>query len=101
MQFPSTMPHRYANPTEETTRAVTVILYDCPDDAPKAPPDARTRRPRQAYRGLRPRGRARGLARPAAPPAMDALASPCHVEDLESRLDPVDCLGDVGVCMGC
>src|ERR1017187_7323728 len=32
---------------------------------------------------------------------MDALASPCHVEDLESRLDPVDCLGDVGVCMGC
>ena len=43
MQFPSTMPHRYANPTEETTRAVTVILYDCPDDAPKAPPDARTR----------------------------------------------------------
>jgi transcriptional regulator with XRE-family HTH domain len=43
MQFPSSMPHRYANPTEETTRAVTVILYDCPDDAPKAPPDARTR----------------------------------------------------------
>jgi mannose-6-phosphate isomerase-like protein (cupin superfamily) len=43
MQFPSSMPHRYANPTEETMRAVTVILYDCPDDAPKAPPDARTR----------------------------------------------------------
>jgi mannose-6-phosphate isomerase-like protein (cupin superfamily) len=43
MQFPSSMPHRYANPTEETTRAVTGILYDCPDDAPKAPPDARTR----------------------------------------------------------
>ena len=43
MQFPSSMPHRYANPTEETTRAVTVILYDCPDDAPQAPPDARTR----------------------------------------------------------
>jgi hypothetical protein len=43
MQFPSSMPHRYANPTEETTRAVTVILYDCPDDAPKAPPDARSR----------------------------------------------------------
>ena len=43
MQFPSSMPHRYANPTEETTRAVTVILYDCPDDAPQAPPDARSR----------------------------------------------------------
>ncbi|MDX6389682.1 MAG: hypothetical protein QOJ73_745 [Streptosporangiaceae bacterium] len=43
MQFPSSMPHRYANPTEETTRAVTVILYDCPDDAPQAPPDARAR----------------------------------------------------------
>ncbi len=43
MQFPSSMPHRYANPTEGTTRAVTVILYDCPDNAPQAPPDARTR----------------------------------------------------------
>ncbi len=26
--FPSTMPHRYLNPTDETTRAVTVILPD-------------------------------------------------------------------------
>jgi transcriptional regulator with XRE-family HTH domain len=26
--FPSTMPHRYVNPTEDTTRAVTVILPD-------------------------------------------------------------------------
>jgi transcriptional regulator with XRE-family HTH domain len=30
MHFPSTMPHQYVNPTGETTRAVTVILYDCP-----------------------------------------------------------------------
>ena len=33
MQFPSSMPHRYANPALETARAVTVILYDCPADA--------------------------------------------------------------------
>jgi DNA-binding XRE family transcriptional regulator/mannose-6-phosphate isomerase-like protein (cupin superfamily) len=33
MQFPSSMPHRYANPERETARAVTVILYDCPADA--------------------------------------------------------------------
>jgi transcriptional regulator with XRE-family HTH domain len=38
MQFPSSMPHRYANPALETARAVTVILYDCPTDAPTAPP---------------------------------------------------------------
>ncbi len=43
MQFPSSMPHRYANPTDETTRAVTVILYDCPADAAQTPPDAQTR----------------------------------------------------------
>lgn len=30
MHLPSSMPHRYVNPTGETTRAVTVILYDCP-----------------------------------------------------------------------
>jgi len=30
MHFPSSMPHQYVNPTGETTRAVTVILYDCP-----------------------------------------------------------------------
>jgi DNA-binding XRE family transcriptional regulator len=37
MQFPSSMPHRYANPAQETARAVTVILYDCPADAAQAP----------------------------------------------------------------
>jgi transcriptional regulator with XRE-family HTH domain len=31
IDFPSSMPHRYVNPSAETTRAVTVILYDCPD----------------------------------------------------------------------
>ncbi len=41
MQFPSSMPHRYANPGHTTARAVTVILYDCPDAAGFAPPDAR------------------------------------------------------------
>jgi transcriptional regulator with XRE-family HTH domain len=39
--FPSTTPHRYLNPTGETTRAVTVIL---PDGWPSGPP-------RQAARG--------------------------------------------------
>jgi transcriptional regulator with XRE-family HTH domain len=33
MHFPSSMPHQYVNPTGETTRAVTVILYDCPGDS--------------------------------------------------------------------
>jgi transcriptional regulator with XRE-family HTH domain len=33
--FPSSTPHRYLNPTDETTRAVTVIL---PDGAPHGPP---------------------------------------------------------------
>ncbi len=28
--FPSSMPHRYVNPSTQTARAVTVILYDCP-----------------------------------------------------------------------
>jgi DNA-binding XRE family transcriptional regulator/quercetin dioxygenase-like cupin family protein len=32
MHFPSSMPHQYVNPTDETARAVTVILYDCPGD---------------------------------------------------------------------
>ncbi len=42
MQFPSSVPHRYANLGAETARAVTVILYDCPDDAAVAPrPPAR------------------------------------------------------------
>jgi transcriptional regulator with XRE-family HTH domain len=31
MDFPSSMPHRYVNPGDETAHAVTVILYDCPD----------------------------------------------------------------------
>jgi transcriptional regulator with XRE-family HTH domain/quercetin dioxygenase-like cupin family protein len=31
MDFPSTMPHRYVNPGDETAHAVTVIFYDCPD----------------------------------------------------------------------
>jgi transcriptional regulator with XRE-family HTH domain len=31
MQLPSTIPHRYVNPLGETARAVTVILYDCPE----------------------------------------------------------------------
>ena len=31
IDFPSSMPHRYLNPSAtETARAVTVILYDCP-----------------------------------------------------------------------
>lgn len=32
MQVPSAIPHRYVNPSAETTRAVSVILYDCPAD---------------------------------------------------------------------
>ena len=43
IDFPSSMPHRYVNPSRQTARAVTVILYDCPGDAGQAPPDARTR----------------------------------------------------------
>jgi hypothetical protein len=39
MHLPSSMPHRYANPTGDTTRAVTVILYGCPAPAgPACPP---------------------------------------------------------------
>jgi transcriptional regulator with XRE-family HTH domain len=38
--FPSSIPHRYVNPTDETARAVTVILHDHPPDQP-----ATTRRP--------------------------------------------------------
>jgi DNA-binding XRE family transcriptional regulator/quercetin dioxygenase-like cupin family protein len=51
IDFPSSMPHRYVNPATQTARAVTVILYDCPDGAgqapldgvSQAPPDARSR----------------------------------------------------------
>jgi transcriptional regulator with XRE-family HTH domain len=41
IHFPSSMPHRYVNPTDETARAVTVILRD---EQPDAPPHT-TRRP--------------------------------------------------------
>jgi DNA-binding XRE family transcriptional regulator/quercetin dioxygenase-like cupin family protein len=43
IDFPSSMPHRYLNPADETARAVTVILYDCPGDPGQPPPDARAR----------------------------------------------------------
>jgi DNA-binding XRE family transcriptional regulator/quercetin dioxygenase-like cupin family protein len=43
IDFPSSMPHRYVNPSAQTARAVTVILYDCPGGAGQAPPDARVR----------------------------------------------------------
>jgi DNA-binding XRE family transcriptional regulator/quercetin dioxygenase-like cupin family protein len=44
IDFPSSMPHRYLNPSAtETARAVTAILYDCPGSAGQAPPDARAR----------------------------------------------------------
>ncbi len=39
MEFPSSLPHRYANPDGDEARAVTVIMYDCPADGP-APPAA-------------------------------------------------------------
>lgn len=44
MHFPSSVPHQYVNPTDETTRAVTVILYDCPGASapahgPNPPPE--------------------------------------------------------------
>jgi DNA-binding XRE family transcriptional regulator/quercetin dioxygenase-like cupin family protein len=40
MEFPSSLPHRYANPDGAEARAVTVIMYDCPADgaAPPATP---------------------------------------------------------------
>lgn len=34
MEFPSSLPHRYANPGGTEARAVTVIMYDCPADGP-------------------------------------------------------------------
>jgi transcriptional regulator with XRE-family HTH domain len=43
IDFPSSMPHRYVNPSAQTARAVTVILYDCPGGAGQTPPDARGR----------------------------------------------------------
>jgi transcriptional regulator with XRE-family HTH domain len=41
IHFPSSMPHRYVNPTDETARAVTVILRDDTPDGPSTT----TRRP--------------------------------------------------------
>lgn len=41
MEFPCSMPHRYVNPGAQTTRAVTVILYDCPPGAGQAAPEDR------------------------------------------------------------
>ena len=43
IDFPSSMPHRYVNPSARTARAVTVILYDCAGGAGQAPPDPRAR----------------------------------------------------------
>ena len=37
MEFPSSLPHRYANPDHAEARAVTVIMYDCPADVPTPP----------------------------------------------------------------
>jgi transcriptional regulator with XRE-family HTH domain len=34
IHFPSSLPHRYVNPTDETARAVTVILHDEHGEAP-------------------------------------------------------------------
>ena len=34
IHFPSSLPHRYVNPTDQTTRAVTVILHDHPPGTP-------------------------------------------------------------------
>jgi transcriptional regulator with XRE-family HTH domain len=34
IHFPSSLPHRYVNPTDETARAVTVILHDDHGEAP-------------------------------------------------------------------
>jgi transcriptional regulator with XRE-family HTH domain len=44
MDFPSSMPHRYVNPGDDTAHAVTTILYDCPaersaDGNRNRPPD--------------------------------------------------------------
>jgi quercetin dioxygenase-like cupin family protein len=41
IDFPSTMPHRYVNPGDETAQAVTVIFYDC--RAPHEGPPGRGR----------------------------------------------------------
>jgi len=37
MEFPSSLPHRYANPDHAEARAVTVIMYDCPAGGPPPP----------------------------------------------------------------
>lgn len=38
MHFPSSMPHRYVNPTGRTSRAVTVIVYEGAEDADRPGP---------------------------------------------------------------
>ena len=35
IDFPSSMPHRYVNPGDETAHAVTTIFYDCPAERSK------------------------------------------------------------------
>jgi transcriptional regulator with XRE-family HTH domain len=42
IHFPSSFPHRYVNPTDEVSRAVTVILHD---GERQAPPEGDQRRP--------------------------------------------------------
>ena len=37
IHFPSSLPHRYVNPTDETARAVTVILHDEHGEATSQP----------------------------------------------------------------
>ena len=37
IHFPSSLPHRYVNPTDETARAVTVIVHDHQPEDPRAP----------------------------------------------------------------
>jgi transcriptional regulator with XRE-family HTH domain len=38
IQFPSSLPHRYVNPTDEVARGVTVILHEEHDDPDSGPP---------------------------------------------------------------
>lgn len=43
MHFPSAVPHRYVNPTEQTTRAVTTILHDVSQhEARNGPPSLKS-----------------------------------------------------------
>jgi quercetin dioxygenase-like cupin family protein len=38
MQFPSSLPHRYVNPSDGVSRAVTVIVPDTADAGDEEPP---------------------------------------------------------------